>query len=521
MADWFKETILSPVGSFINGWGWLSGKASATVINSATGVTRNRPHPWSTLSDYTSWDSLTDKTYSARQLPAATVPVQPSPDAVKQLFTRPAGSAGRLSNKSTCLFPAFAQYLTDGFIRTNPSDPKRTTTNHEIDLCPLYGLNRKQTKCLRLNVEDSGKKGRLKSQMIGTEEYPPFLYPNGSDTPDPNFADLDLPLFAPGGAPQTPPPRPARDTIFAVGGDRVNSTPFSAMMNTLFLREHNRIAGELDRQNPTWDDERVFQTARNIVIPIFIKIVLEDYINHITPLPFSLRAEPSVAWDAKWNRPNWITAEFSLLYRWHSLMPDAIQWPTGDIPIGVFTLNNKPLLDVGLDQAFAAASAQKAGELGAFNTAPALIDIEMFAIIQARRNRIDTYNRYRVEFGMDPVTEFEQISSDPAVRSVLEQLYQRPENVEFYPGLFAEDRIEDSPLPGLLMRMVAVDAFSQALTNPLLSEHVFNKDTFTQWGLDLIDVTSKLEDVLRRNGPTRDLPPIEMTQADWRYGAGG
>ena len=43
-----------------------------------------------------------------------------------------------------------------------------------------------------------------------------------------------------------------------------------------------------------------------------------------------------------------------------------------------------------------------------------------------------------------------------------------------------------------------------------------------QWlGLDLIDVTSKLEDVLHRNGPTRALPPIEMTQADWRYGAGG
>lgn len=519
MADWIKDPILTNVGSIINGWGWLSGKASATVISSATGVTRNRPHPWSTLSDYTSWDSLTDKTYSARQLPAATVPVQPSPAAVKQLFTRPAGSAGRLSNKSTCLFPAFAQYLTDGFIRTHPTDRKRTTTNHEIDLCPLYGLNRKQTNCLRLKSEDTGRKGRLQSQMIGNQEYSPFLYPNGSEVPDPKFADLDLPLFTPGGGPQIPPPRPARDTIFAVGGDRVNSTPFSAMMNTLFLREHNRIAGELEDQNPTWNDERVFQTARNIVIPIFIKIVLEDYINHITPLPFSLRADPSVAWDANWNRPNWITAEFSLLYRWHSLMPDAIQWPTGDIPLENFTLNNKPLLDVGLDQAFAAASAQKAGELGAFNTAPALIDIELFAVNQARHNRIDTYNRYRVEYGMDPVTEFEQISSDPAVRSLLEALYERPENVEFYPGLFAEDLVKDSPLPGLLLRMVAVDAFSQALTNPLLSEHIYNESTFTQWGLDLIKITSKLEDVLRRNSSTAALPPIEMTQAGWRYGA--
>ena len=55
-----------------------------------------------------------------------------------ELFKRPAGQQ-RLSAKSTCLFPAFAQYLTDGFIRTDPRDTARTTSNHEIDLCPLYG----------------------------------------------------------------------------------------------------------------------------------------------------------------------------------------------------------------------------------------------------------------------------------------------------------------------------------------------------------------------------------------------
>jgi prostaglandin-endoperoxide synthase 2 len=52
----------------------------------------------------------------------------------------------------------------------------------------------------------------------------------------------------------------------------------------------------------------VFQTARNIMIPMFIKVFVEHYINHITPLPFSLRADRSVAWAASWNRPNWITA---------------------------------------------------------------------------------------------------------------------------------------------------------------------------------------------------------------------
>ena len=71
------------------------------------------------------------------------------------------------------------------------------------------------------------------------------------------------------------------------------------MMNTLLLREHNRVAGELETRNPDWDDERVFQTARNIIIPMFIKIVVEQYINHITPAPFNLAADPQVAWTGE------------------------------------------------------------------------------------------------------------------------------------------------------------------------------------------------------------------------------
>ncbi len=523
MPDWLDREIFSAAGSVIDGWAWLSGEASAKVITEAVGATRNRPHPWSTVSDYTSWRSLTDRGYLARHLPPADVPVTPPVEEVQRLFQRRAGVA-RLSDKSTCLFPAFAQYLTDGFIRTVPTDPRRTTTNHEIDLCPLYGRTPDQTAALRLGADTPGRRGRLKSQIVGGEEYPPFLYPNGNNIADPQFATaLDPPLFVHRQAADPPPPawpQAKLNTIFAVGGDRVNSTPFAAMMNTLFLREHNRVAHELETRNPAWDDERVFQTARNIMIPLFIKIVVEQYINHITPLPFSLRADPSVAWTANWNRPNWITAEFSLLYRWNSLMPDSIDWPRGQIPIGDFTLDNAPLLNVGLDAAFSAASRQPAAELGAFNTADALLPIESYAVAQARSNRLDTYNRYRLAFGMTPATSFAQISSDPDVVALLRQLYGVPDNVEFYPGLFAEDRTPDSPLPGLLLRMVAVDAFSQALTNPLLSEHVFNADTFTEWGFDLINSTSKLGDILARNVTARGPTAIEMTQANWHYATG-
>lgn len=510
----FFDQLLSVVGGVIDKFGWLDRAASKLVIDKLVASTPTRPHPWSTASDYVSWKSLTDKSYQARQLPATDLAPLPAIEAVMDLFKRPAGQQ-RLSAKSTCLFPAFAQYLTDGFIRTNPRDTARTTSNHEIDLCPLYGRTEAQTNALRLADETAGRRGRLKSQAISGEEYPLHYY-LADGTPDPQFAALDKPLLGPDHMPE-----PALErlvTLFAIGGDRANSTPFTSMINTLLLREHNRIAGELDRQHPDWNDEHVFQVARNIMIPMFIKIVIEQYINHITPAPFNLVADPSVAWHADWNRPNWMTAEFSLLYRWHSLMPDEIAWPTGPIALGAFLLDNRPLTAVGLAEAFKAAAGQPTAELGAFNTGAALLGVEWLAIKQGRDNRLAGYNAYRVAYGMPPAVSFGDISSHPDVVALLEANYASVDLVEFYPGLFAEDLVDKSPLPSLLMRMVGVDAFSQALTNPLLSEHVWNETTFTPWGFDLIANTRSLGDILQRHGLVDDPATITMTQPSWRYG---
>ena len=159
----------------------LDDDVNRLVIDRAVNVCRNRPHPWSTRHDYISWSGLTDRTYNARLLPAKPPTGEgrgtsrPPLDEVAALFARPPGTNQRLCSKSTGLFPAFAQYLTDGFIRTmlhndrKLEDRRRTTSNHEIDMSPLYGRTEAQTRSLR-----SMSGGRLKSQMIGNEEFSPF-----------------------------------------------------------------------------------------------------------------------------------------------------------------------------------------------------------------------------------------------------------------------------------------------------------------------------------------------------------
>lgn len=520
-------------------------EVNAFLINKLVNRARNRPHPWSTRFDYICWSGLTDRSFNARLLPASPYPVaeavgtrKPPTEEVAKLFAATSG-AQRQCPKSTCLFPAFAQYLTDGFIRTRVAndppfgdgkeDRRRTTSNHEIDQSPLYGRTEAQTAVLRLNSEASGRKGRLSSQMIGGEEFPPYLFDDAGKI-KPEFCDpagnclLDLPL---GLSPTTP----GLKTLFAVGGDRANANPQVAMINVLFLREHNRLAAMLEAANPGWGDERVFQTARNVLIVMFIKIVVEEYINHINTSEFKFLADPKVAWHAKWNRPNWMTVEFSLLYRWHSLVPENFDWGGQQIPGWQMVLDNSLLVRDGLAAAFAEISANNATELGLGNSATFLLGAEKKAIEQARLNNVATYNDYRRAMDMDPMESFAELvgktkdtvekARRAALADRLEALYGTIDNVEFYVGLFAEPRERNGPLPDLILAMVAMDAFSQALTNPLLSEHVFGdpenrKLAFTAAGLAEIERTGCLRDVLVRNASNADGRFVGMTRRDWQ-----
>src|SRR3954454_22722392 len=109
--------------------------------------------------------------------------------------------------------------------------------------------------------------------------------------------------------------------LFDCGSHTTNTQNGCVLQNTLLLREHNRVAGLLAREDPGWDDERLFQTTRNILIVLLIKIVIEEYINHITPYFFRLVADPTPFKREPWIRPNWMAIEFNLLYRWHGLIP--------------------------------------------------------------------------------------------------------------------------------------------------------------------------------------------------------
>jgi len=62
------------------------------------------------------------------------------------------------------------------------------------------------------------------------------------------------------------------------GDGRVNEQIDLALIHTVWLREHNRIAFELSRLNPRWSDEAVFQETRRILIAQIQHITYNEFL---------------------------------------------------------------------------------------------------------------------------------------------------------------------------------------------------------------------------------------------------
>jgi len=483
---------------------------SRIAINYYAYATPLRPRALSMASDYTTWLSLTYRSFTGRHLPPAdpaAIAELPSQADVNLLYRR---EQEVKSTDTSVLFMFFAQWFTDSFLRTSRDDFRKNTSTQEIDLCQIYGLGEAQTRMLR-----SMRGGRLKSQRIKGAEYPVFLFrrrkPGGALAFKPEFDGLFDERFVIdtvlGDAPDD-----RKDSVFAVGLEHGNSTIGNTIMNVLFLREHNRIAALLESEYQQWDDERLFQTTRNIMITLLLKLVVEDYIQHIGPFDFPLEAVPFIADEERWNRPNQIAIEFNLLYRWHPLVPDWVDavGSADQLSPADFLNNNSLVISRGVDSLITQCSQSRAGRIGLLNTPAFLVDrkvpehpsLEERTIALMRNARLRSFNDYRESYGLSRLTSYEQLTTDSIVRGRLEKLYGHIDNLEWYVGIFAEDYPDYLMMGELMTTMVANDAFTQALTNPLLARQVFNEATFSPAGMEIVAGTSSLSEIIRRNSPS-------------------
>ncbi|KAL8768874.1 MAG: hypothetical protein Q9194_005595 [Teloschistes cf. exilis] len=345
----------------------------------------------------------------------------------------------------------FLGLIDSDIFRTNRKDSNISDTSSYLDLSPLYGRNQETQNSVR-----TFKDGKLK--------------------PD-TFAEERL-LGQPPGV-----------CVMLVMYSRFHNY---CAENIAAINEDDKFSMPA-QGSPDYDaklkkrDNDIFQTARLIVGGMYINISLHDYIRGITNIHHSKSTwtlDPRIEVAATNNTPavergvgNMVSAEFNLLYRFHPAISDRDDKWTEDFFRGIYgdkepetiglrefyegvakyeagipkepsertfgglTRNPKTgtFDDAGLVKILKESMEDPAGAFGAKQIPKHLRTVEILGILQARRWEVASLNEFRGFFGLKKHDTFESINPDPEISDLLRKLYDSPDMVELYPGLFVED----------------------------------------------------------------------------------
>ena len=103
---------------------------------------------------------------------------------------------------------------------------------------------------------------------------------------------------------------------------------------------------------------------------------------------------------------------------------------------------------------------------GAQNVPRCLKAVEILGILQGRKWEIGTLNDFREFFGMPRHKTFDSIAKDSSVQNALRDLYDHPDKVELYPGIFCEgdQKLDLDPGPSDTSSALWAAIFSDAIT---------------------------------------------------------
>lgn len=94
-----------------------------------------------------------------------------------------------------------------------------------------------------------------------------------------------------------------------------------------------------------------------------IKIVIEDYVQHLSGYFLSLKFDPELLFGTQFQYRNRIAVEFNQLYHWHGLMPDSFIIQGQEYSYEQFLYNTSMLMDYGVEALVESFSKQVAGRV--------------------------------------------------------------------------------------------------------------------------------------------------------------
>ncbi|QDU96105.1 peroxidase family protein [Lignipirellula cremea] len=298
-------------------------------------------------------------------------------------------------------------------------------------------------------------------------------------------------------------------TLFLAGDVRANENAALTAMQTVWVREHNRLADEIAAGDPDLSDEEIFQRARAIVRAELQVITYNEF------LP-ALLGENALADYAGYDptvNPG-IANEFSTAaYRiGHSLLSPELERldENGEvIAAGNLSLQHaffapQEIIDNGIDSLLRGLAASTSQELDNqviddvrnFLFGPpgsGGFDLTSLNIQRGRDHGLADYNQARVDYGLSPVTSFAEITSDPELQAALEQTYGSVDNIDLWVGGLAEDHAPGSSV-GQLFSTIIADQFARIRDG----DRFWYENLFAGQALREIESTT-LADVIERN----------------------
>ncbi|XP_063974115.1 peroxidase-like isoform X2 [Diachasmimorpha longicaudata] len=303
------------------------------------------------------------------------------------------------------------------------------------------------------------------------------------------------------------------DNCYKAGDDRVNFEPSLAVMHTIWVREHNRIAEKLSKMNPTWSDEKLYQESRQIVIAEIQHITYEEWLSTILGktyarvLGFVSNAEngrinynqyedPAVSNEAA-------TAVLRFLYslkRGELSITDDQRRNNGSLKLSEHFYKPRVIENEGtFDGLLRGLTSQTCGKMDMNFVADVTqslfrtnknglgLDVISLDIQRGRDHGLPGYNHYRKYCGLPSATTFDDFL-DQIPREIvkkLQGLYNHPHDVDLIVGGMVERPADDSIL-GPTFRCLLAEQFARTrwtdryFYDSMAQPHPFTNEQLTQ-----------------------------------------
>ena len=256
--------------------------------------------------------------------------------------------------------------------------------------------------------------------------------------------------------------------LFIAGDLRVNEQIGLISMHTLFVREHNRLAGLIASLDPSLTGDEIYQLARKLVGAQIQAITFNEF------LPLLLGPDaigPYSGYDPAVNPT--IASEFSAAaYRvGHTLLsPNLLlvgaDGETDQISLAQAFFNPAGVEDLGISAILLGLASQTAQEVDSLvideirnmlirGPGGPVFDLAALNIQRGRDHGVGDYNTVRLAFGLPAVESFAEISSDPAVQQALMEAYGSVDDLDLWVAALAEDHVAGASVGKTLQTIIS------------------------------------------------------------------